>query len=115
VRVTGIGPSLVTGRRLSWERWYQPIARVRWVSAAWHAAAWAIFGAAYVGAVLFVATGLKGSVGDVLLILAAGARLSSYIGATVGEIGFLRGSGWTARDDWSGWRTTQHPSMRVLI
>ncbi len=29
--------------------------------------------------------------GDVLLVLAAGARLSSYIGATVGEIGFLRG------------------------
>ena len=26
-----------------------------------------------------------------LLVLAAGARLSAYIGATVGEIGFLRG------------------------
>jgi ATP-binding cassette subfamily B protein len=91
VRVTGIGPSLVTDRRQEWERWYEPIARVRWVSAGWHAAAWAIFGAAYVGAVLFVASGLHGSVGDVLLILAAGARLSSYIGATVGEIGFLRG------------------------
>jgi ATP-binding cassette subfamily B protein len=91
VRVTGIGPSLVTDRRSEWERWYEPIARVRWTSAAWHAGAWAIFGAAYVGAVLFVASGLNGSVGDVLLILAAGARLSSYIGATVGEIGFLRG------------------------
>ena len=31
------------------------------------------------------------SPGDVLLVLAAGARLSAYIGATVGEIGFLRG------------------------
>jgi ATP-binding cassette subfamily B protein len=91
VRVLGIGPSLVTDRRSEWERWYGPIASVRWTSAAWHAAAWAIFGAAYVGAVLFVASGLNGSVGDVLLILAAGARLSSYIGATVGEIGFLRG------------------------
>src|SRR5207344_15868 len=29
--------------------------------------------------------------GDVLLVLAAGSRLSAYIGATVGEIGFLRG------------------------
>ena len=28
---------------------------------------------------------------DVLLVLAAGSRLSAYIGATVGEIGFLRG------------------------
>ncbi len=91
VRVTGIGPELVSRRRAEWERWYRPIAAVRWVSAAWHAAAWAVFGAAYVAAVVLVAAGLNGSVGDVLLILAAGARLSAYIGATVGEIGFLRG------------------------
>ncbi|GAA1619059.1 ABC transporter ATP-binding protein [Kribbella alba] len=91
VRVTGIGPDLVASRRREWERWYAPIAAARWTSAGWHAAAWAVFGAAYVGAVLLVASGLHGSVGDVLLILAAGARLSSYIGATVGEIGFLRG------------------------
>ncbi|MFD3404728.1 ABC transporter ATP-binding protein [Kribbella sp. NPDC058693] len=91
VRVIGIGRDLVENRRREWEQWYGPIASARWVSAAWHAVAWAIFGAAYVGAVLFVATGLHGSVGNVLLILAAGARLSSYIGATVGEIGFLRG------------------------
>ncbi len=91
VRVTGIGPELVRRRRAEWERWYQPIARVRWASAAWHAVAWAIFGGAYVAAVVFVANGLHGSVGQVLLILAAGAQLSVYIGATVGEIGFLRG------------------------
>src|SRR3989442_9933806 len=29
--------------------------------------------------------------GDVLLVLAAGSRLSAYVSATVGEIGFLRG------------------------
>jgi ATP-binding cassette subfamily B protein len=91
VRVLGIGQDLLVSRRREWERWYAPIAAVRWTSAAWHAAAWAVFGAAYVGAVLFVASRLHGSVGDVLLILAAGSRLSSYIGATVGEIGFLRG------------------------
>jgi ATP-binding cassette subfamily B protein len=34
---------------------------------------------------------LKATPGQVLLVLAAGARLSAYIGATVGEIGFLRG------------------------
>ena len=51
-----------------------------------------MFGAAYVGAVVFVASGPAASpAGDVLLVLAAGARLSAYIGATVGEIGFLRG------------------------
>ena len=31
------------------------------------------------------------SAGDVLLALAAGSRLSFYVGATVGEVGFLRG------------------------
>jgi ATP-binding cassette, subfamily B, bacterial len=40
---------------------------------------------------VFVASGLDASPGDVLLVLAAGSRLSAYIGATVGEIGFLRG------------------------
>ncbi|MBV9155356.1 MAG: ABC transporter ATP-binding protein, partial [Acidobacteriaceae bacterium] len=33
----------------------------------------------------------RASASAVLLVLAAGARLSAYIGATVGEIGFLRG------------------------
>jgi ATP-binding cassette subfamily B protein len=44
-----------------------------------------------VGAVVFVSTVLNAKAGDVLLVLAAGSRLSAYIGATVGEIGFLRG------------------------
>jgi ATP-binding cassette subfamily B protein len=77
-------------RRDAWERWYRPVAAARWQSAAWHTLAWAMFGAAYVGAVVFVA--MRGSTpGDVLLVLAAGSRLSAYVGATVGEIGFLRG------------------------
>ncbi|MEO7571842.1 MAG: ABC transporter ATP-binding protein [Acidimicrobiales bacterium] len=91
VRVTGIGPRLVSQRREAWEQWYGPVASVRWGSALWYSAAWAIFGAAYVGGVVFVASGLDAAAGDVLLVLAAGSRLSAYIGATVGEIGFLRG------------------------
>ncbi|GAB3758994.1 ABC transporter ATP-binding protein [Microlunatus parietis] len=91
VRVTGIGPDLVARRRSEWERWFRPVAAARWGTAAAHAVAWAVFGIGYVGAIVFVV--LRGSpVGDVLLIMAAGARLSSYIGATVGEIGFLRGT-----------------------
>ena len=39
----------------------------------------------------FVSIVLNGTPGNVLLVLAAGSRLSAYIGATVGEIGFLRG------------------------
>ena len=91
VRVTGIGDRLIKERRLAWETWYQPIARARMHSAAWHTAAWMIFGASYVGAIVFVSFGLNAPAGDVLLALAAGSRLSSYIGGTVGEIGFLRG------------------------
>ena len=53
--------------------------------------AWAVFGLAYVAAVVFVSSGLKAPASQVILVLAAGARLSAYIGATVGEIGFLRG------------------------
>jgi ATP-binding cassette subfamily B protein len=91
VRIAGIGRSLITERRLAWEHGYRPIARVRWRSAMWHTLAWAIFAGAYVGAVVFVSSGLEAAASSVLLVLAAGARLSAYIGATVGEIGFLTG------------------------
>jgi len=91
VRVTGIGERLIRERRQAWEGWYAPVSLARSVSAVWHTLAWAIFGGAYVGAVVFVSSVLRGAPGDVLLVLAAGARLSAYIGATVGEIGFLRG------------------------
>jgi ATP-binding cassette subfamily B protein len=91
VRVTRIGNRLVKLRREAWERWYGPVAAARWGSAAWHTAAWLIFGAGYIGAIVFVTVGLRATSGQVLLVLAAGSRLSAYIGATVGEIGFLRG------------------------
>jgi ATP-binding cassette subfamily B protein len=91
VRVTGIGNRLVAQRRETWERGYAPVSTARWGSALWHTLAWGLFGVAYVGAVAFVSFGLRSSAGEVLLVLAAGARLSAYIGATVGEIGFLRG------------------------
>ena len=92
VRVTGIGERLVAERRAAWERWYAGVASARWGSAIWHTLAWAVFSTGYVGAVVFVAYGIHGTPGEVLLVLAAGARLSAYIGATVGEIGFLRGT-----------------------
>ena len=91
VRVTGIGPHLVALRRAAWERAYAPVSAARWESALWHTLAWAFFGVAYVGGVVFVSSGLGAPAADVLLVLAAGSRLSAYIGATVGEIGFLRG------------------------
>lgn len=90
VRVTGIGPRLVADRRAAWEWWYSGISKARSESALWHALAWAVFGSAYVGAIVFVSVGLGAPAGSVLLALAAGARLSGYVGAAVGEIGFLR-------------------------
>jgi ATP-binding cassette subfamily B protein len=91
VRVTGIGPRLAADRRAAWERWYGPVGRARWGTAVWHTIGWTIFGLGFVGAVVFVASGMGAPAADVVLVLAAGARLSSYLGATVGEIGFLRG------------------------
>ncbi len=91
VRVAGIGARVAADRRAAWERGYAPIAAARWGSAAWHAVAWLVFGSAYVGAIAFVSAGLGAPASQVLLVLAAGARLSAYLGATVGEIGFLRG------------------------
>jgi ATP-binding cassette, subfamily B, bacterial len=91
VRVARIGELLAARREAAWTRWYAPVARARWISALWHALAWGVFGAAFCGAVLFVAVGLRASAGTVLLVLVAAGRLSQYVGAVVGELGFLRG------------------------
>jgi ATP-binding cassette subfamily B protein len=91
LRVLGVSDQMAARRRAEWEHWYALTARARWVSAGWHTLAWAAFGLGYVAAVVFVAEGMHASAESVLLVLAAGARLSGYIGATVGEIGFLRG------------------------
>ena len=91
VRVTGIGDDLRARRRAARERWQRPIAAARWVSAAWTSLAWAIFGIAYAAGIAWVARGLDRSVGDVVLVVVAGQRLSQYIAQTVGELGFLRG------------------------
>ena len=91
VRVTGIGRSLITQRRSAWQYWFGPVAAARRGTACWQTLSWAVFAAAYVAAVVFVSSVMKASPGSVLLVLAAGSRLSAYIGAAVGEIGFLRG------------------------
>jgi ATP-binding cassette subfamily B protein len=92
LRVLGIGPDLAARRRASWERWYGPVAAARSRSAAWYAGGWAVFALGYAGAIALTATGPRASVSGAILVLTAGARLSSYLNATVGEIGFLRGT-----------------------
>jgi ATP-binding cassette subfamily B protein len=91
LRTSGTGAWLFQQRRAAWERWYGPVSHARTASALWHALAWALFGAAFVAGVVFVAVRLHGSAGQVLLVLVAGGRLSQYVGAVVGELGFLRG------------------------
>ena len=88
VRVSGIGAELAERRRSEWERYYHPMAAARWATAWWHALAWSVFGVAYA---IAVASVVHRPVASVLLVLAAGARLSSYVSGAVGEIGFLRG------------------------
>jgi ATP-binding cassette, subfamily B, bacterial len=90
VRVAQIGPQLSVDRRAAWDEWYAPMAAVRWTSAWVTAVSWAFFGLAYVGAIVFVAAGIDEKAGAVLLVVAAGGRLSAYVGAAVGELGFLR-------------------------
>ena len=91
LRVLGISRRLADRRRAAWEHWYGPVASARTWSSAWYAGGWAIFGLGYVGAIALTAGGKGASPSAAILVLTAGARLSSYVGATVGEIGFLRG------------------------
>ena len=90
-RVCGIDRQLVSDRSSAWQRWYKPVASARSITAIFHSISWAIFGLGFVLAVVYVVYGIEASTGETLLVLAAGSRLSSYISATVGELGFLRG------------------------
>ena len=91
VRLAGIGPALMTERRASWQRWFEPVSAARRTTALWHCAAWAVFGSAYVAGIVYVAAGRRAGPASVVLVLVAGSRLSQYVGAAVGELGFLRG------------------------
>ena len=91
VRVTGIGAAIRARRRDERERWLAPIAAARWRIGVLGTLAWALFGLAYVAGIAWVARGLDRRVGDIVLVVVAGQRLSQYIAQTVGELGFLRG------------------------
>ena len=91
VRLTGFTKDLVRRRRETWETWYQPVARARNGSGIYQAIAWGIFGIGFVGAIAFVVYVLEAQAAQTLILIGAGSRLASYISATVGELGFLRG------------------------
>ncbi len=92
VRVTGIGERLITERRAAWERWYGPVAaRALGLGVVARAGVGDIRLARMLARWCSCRRASARRPAQVLLVLAAGARLSAYIGATVGEIGFLRG------------------------
>jgi ATP-binding cassette, subfamily B, bacterial len=91
LRVTRNGEDVVARRWAAWAAGYAELHRARWTSAWIYAAAWAAFGAAFVGAIEVVVL-LHGSPGSVLLVLAAGSSLARYLGQTLGTAQFLR---WT--------------------
>jgi ATP-binding cassette subfamily B protein len=91
IRVARAEEWLIGKRRDALATWFVAVGSVRWRSAAWHASAWTIFGVGYVGALWFVATNGT-SPGGVLLVLAAGANISRYMGQTASMADFLR---WT--------------------
>ena len=92
LRVTGSGDILISRRRRAWEGWFSEVRAARWTSAWLYAAAWALFGLAYIVAVAVVTLVLHASAGSLLLVLAAGGSLARYLGATLGTAQFLR---WT--------------------
>ncbi|MFD6530888.1 ATP-binding cassette domain-containing protein [Streptomyces sp. NPDC060184] len=90
LRVAETGVRVGDLRHEAWWRYYRPLARARWISALWQAAAQACFGAAFVGAVAYVATHGNNRAGAVLLVLTASSRLSAYLGQTIGQMHFFR-------------------------
>ena len=90
LRVARSGGRVRDMRHEAWERQYRPLARARWVGAAWQAGAQALFGAAFMASVAYVATHGNDRAGAVLLVLTAGSRLSGYVGQTIGQMHFFR-------------------------
>ena len=81
---------LVNQRRQAWEHRDKPVSAARWGSAMWHTLAWAVFGpptSAPSSSCRRAAARRPGT----CCCCSRPVRLSAYIGATVSEVGFLRG------------------------
>jgi ATP-binding cassette, subfamily B, bacterial len=87
LRVTGAVKSMSRARENAWGEFATTIQEARVRSAIIQASAWAIFAGAFVFAIRFVAVGSGSSrAADALVVVAAGARLSAYVGAAATEI-----------------------------
>jgi ATP-binding cassette subfamily B protein len=90
LRVAGVPAWLRENHWAAWTRRYARLARARWTSAAVQAAAQALFGAAFIAVVAYTARAGASAAAEVTLVLAAGSRLSQYIGHTVNQTQFFR-------------------------
>ncbi len=87
LRVTGAVKSMAKARENAWGEFESTIQKARVRSAVIQAGAWAIFAGAFVFAIRFVALGSgRSRATDALVVVAAGARLSAYVGAAATEI-----------------------------
>jgi ATP-binding cassette, subfamily B, bacterial len=87
LRVTGSVKAMTQARENAWGEFASTIQKARIRSAIIQAGAWAIFAGAFVFAIRFVAVGSGSSrAADALVVVAAGARLSAYVGAAATEI-----------------------------
>ena len=97
LRVAGATDAVAAARARAWRSFIGPLQRVRVVSGIVQTAAWAVFAGAFVIAVLAVTHGSgTGRAADTLVVIAAGARLTAYIGAAATEVDswgfFIQGS-----------------------
>lgn len=90
VRVAQVGPVIRERRRQAWAHRFKPLARARWASAAWQSSALTLSASAFLASLWFVATRDHVQASQVLLVLAAGGRLSEYVGQTIGQMHFFR-------------------------
>jgi ATP-binding cassette subfamily B protein len=91
IRVAGVQNWLRDQQWTAWTRRYGPLARSRWVSAVWQAAAQALFAASFIVVVTITAReSHAAAIVDVTLVLAAGSRLSQFLSETASSTQFFR-------------------------
>ena len=95
LRVSGATTAVAADRAAAWEHFQRPLQRQRLRSGLAQTAAWAVFASAFVGAVAISAGGASDA-SAALIVVAAGARLTAYIGLAATEVNtwgfFVQGS-----------------------
>ena len=95
LRVGGAIRAVAADRSAAWDAFQTPVRRMRIRSGLAQTAAWSVFAAAFVATVAVVASGSRDG-SAALIVVAAGARLTAYIGLAATEINtwgfFIQGS-----------------------